>query len=40
MDKTAEQFKSKQKFKNDVINLFDSYLTTRANQLEEQISKL
>jgi glycosyltransferase involved in cell wall biosynthesis len=40
MDKTVEQFKSKQKFTTDVINLFESYLTTRANQLEEQISKL
>lgn len=40
MDKTVEQFKSKQKFTTEVINLFENYLTTRANQLEEQISKL
>jgi glycosyltransferase involved in cell wall biosynthesis len=40
MEQTAEKFTNKQKFETEVVELFNSYLTTRANSFEEQISKL
>ena len=40
MEQTAEKFTNKQKFETEVVELFNTYLTTRANSFEEQISKL
>ena len=40
MDKTVEKFTDKQKFDSEVVELFNNYLTTRADSLEEQLSKL
>jgi glycosyltransferase involved in cell wall biosynthesis len=39
MDKTAQNFKDKQKFETEVVQLFNSYLQTRADSFEEQLSK-
>ena len=39
MQKTALQYSNKQDFESKVINLFEGYLTTRANSFEQQISK-
>lgn len=40
MKETAEQFKDKQRFENEVVELFSKYFTMRADSLEEQLSKL
>lgn len=40
MEKTANEFKNKQKFETDVVSLFGQYLNNRAESFEEQISKL
>lgn len=37
--KTAEKFSDSENFKNEIIKLFENYLTIRANSFEEQISK-
>lgn len=39
MKKTSEKYKNKQEFESKVISLFESYLETRANSFESQLSK-
>jgi hypothetical protein len=39
MKETVEKYQNKQEFETNVINLFESFLTTRANSFEEQINK-
>ena len=39
MKKTVEQFSNKQKFDSSVVTLFSTYLNTRADSFEQQISK-
>ena len=39
MKKTVEQFSDKQKFDSSVVTLFSTYLNTRADSFEQQISK-
>lgn len=39
MKKTSETYNNKQNFESEVVSLFDSYMTHRAEQLEQQISK-
>jgi len=39
MKKTVEQFSDKQKFDSSVVTLFTTYLNTRADSFEQQISK-
>ncbi len=39
MKKTAELYKNKQKFESEVVSLFGTFLTQRADSFEEQISK-
>jgi len=39
MKKTMEQFSDKQKFDSSVVTLFTTYLNTRADSFEQQISK-
>jgi len=39
MRKTIEQFSDKQKFDSSVVTLFSTYLNTRADSFEQQISK-
>lgn len=39
MDTTVENYLNKQSFDSKVTELFDNYLSTRASQFEEQISK-
>ena len=36
---TAEKYSNKQKFDDEVVKLFEGYLTTRANAFEQQINK-
>lgn len=36
---TADKFSNKQNFENEVIELFQGYLTTRTNSFKEQLSK-
>jgi glycosyltransferase involved in cell wall biosynthesis len=40
MKKTVEQYNNKQIFTENVVNLFDGYLSYRATTLEEQLSKI
>jgi hypothetical protein len=39
MKETVEKYQNKQEFETNVINLFESFLTIRANSFEEQINK-
>jgi hypothetical protein len=39
MKETVEKYQNKQEFETNVINLFESFLFTRANSFEEQINK-
>jgi hypothetical protein len=39
MKETSDKFKNKQKFENEVVTIFDSFLTQRSELLEQQISK-
>jgi hypothetical protein len=39
MDETITKLQTEEEFNNNVINLFDSYLTKRAENFEEQINK-
>jgi len=40
METTAKKYMNKQKFELEVTELFSSYLNTRADSFEEQLSKL
>lgn len=39
MNETVVKYQNKQEFETSVINLFETFLTTRANSFEEQITK-
>jgi glycosyltransferase involved in cell wall biosynthesis len=39
MKETVEKYQNKQEFETNVINLFESFLTIRANSFEEQTNK-
>jgi len=39
IEKTVEGLPTKEQFKNKTIELFTSYITARAESMEEQISK-
>ena len=39
LQKTADNFSNKQEFENTTLELFQDYLTTRANSFKEQLSK-
>ena len=39
MEKTAQKYSDKQSFESKIIQIFEGYLTYRADTLEQQISK-
>ena len=40
MDKTVQSLTNKQKFDENAVSLFESYISTRVTSFEEQLTKL